>query len=232
MKDQKGIWMPVKIWPHSVGNIRNDVPPSGKVLFRWPKGETRDAYAVMGTVDNLPGDNKHLLWLEIEQAAHPFGKARTCESCHRSESQLAVSTWEFQDDQGAEPFQGTHRIVADRDSLRIEDIRNTTPLHLLEGAKMEDFASWVYLKDRWKVAGDFSIKTDREKYKKSLGLSREIEKELKLLDARAKGFDKKTLRNYKALKGAVLHNPEGDGNLLTNWRLVSHQQTDYNRAGR
>jgi hypothetical protein len=218
MKDQKGKWMPVKVWPHSVGNIRNDVPPSGKVLFRWPKGETRDAYAVMGTVDNLPGDNKHLLWLEIEQAAHPFGKARTCESCHRSESQLAVSTWEFQDDQGAEPFQGTHRIVADQDSLRIEDIRNTTPIHLLEGAKMEDFASWVYLKDRWKVAGDFSIKTDKEKYKKSLGLSKEIEKELKTLDAKSKGFDKKTLRNYKALRGAVLHDPDAGSGTLEEYK--------------
>ena len=231
MKDQKGTWMPVKVWPHSVGNIRDDVAPSGKVLFRWPKGETRDAYAVMGTVDNLPGDNKHLLWLEIEQAAHPFGKARTCDSCHKSESQVAVSTWEFQDDQGAEPFKGTHRIVADRDSLRIEEIKNITPIHLLEGAKMEDFASWVYLKDRWKVAGDFSIKTDREKYRKSLRVSRDVEKELKMLDAKAKGFDKKTLRNYKDLKGVVLHDPESGEKLLNSRRLVSQPQTHYNRAG-
>ncbi|MBF0519089.1 MAG: cytochrome c3 family protein, partial [Nitrospirae bacterium] len=26
MKDEKGIWRPYKVWPHSVGNIKNDVP--------------------------------------------------------------------------------------------------------------------------------------------------------------------------------------------------------------
>lgn len=214
MKDQKGIWMPVKVWPHSVGNIKDDVKPSEKVLFRWPNGETRDSYAVMGTVDNLPGNNKHLLWLQIEQAAHPFGKSRTCESCHKSESQLSISTWEFEDDQGAEPFKGTHKIVADRDGLRIEDIRNTTPINLLEGAKVEDFASWVYLKDRWRVPGDFSIKTDREKYKKSLKAFHDRDRELRILDEKAKGYDKKGLRIYKDVRGAVLHNPEEGREML------------------
>ena len=39
MKDQKGIWMPVKLWPHSVGNIKVDVPPSPSIQFRWPRSE-------------------------------------------------------------------------------------------------------------------------------------------------------------------------------------------------
>ncbi len=209
MKDQKGIWMPVKVWPHSVGNIKEDVKPSPRIMFRWPNGETRDAYYIIGTVDGLPADNRQLLWLEIEQAAHPFGKARSCESCHESGTQVSVSTWRFEDDQGAEPFSGTYRIVADKDALRIVGMRNTTPIKLIGGAKLADFASWIYLKDRWKAPGDFSIMADREKYKRFLSLSREVEKQLARLDALSKGFDKKTMRRYKEMKGAVLHDEEG-----------------------
>lgn len=212
MKDQKGIWMPVKIWPHSVGNIKEDVSPSKGVMFRWTKGETRDAYYVIGTFGNLPSNNKHLLWMEIEQAAHPFGKARDCESCHRSERQIAVSTWRFEDDQGAEPFDGSHQIVADKDSLRIVGLKNTTPINLLEGARLEDFAPWVYLKDKWVVPGDFSIKTDRAKYLLSLRKFREIEKRLRISERESLTYDKKTLRRYQELRGSILHNHE-DGQL-------------------
>ncbi|MFN3395554.1 MAG: hypothetical protein ACK4Z9_02005 [Thermodesulfovibrionales bacterium] len=213
MKDQKGIWMPVKIWPHSVGNIKEDVVPSKGLMFRWPRGETRDAYYVIGTFDNLPSNNKHLLWLEIEQAAHPFGKARDCESCHKSERQVAISTWRFEDDQGAEPFNGSHRIVADKDSLRIEGLKNTTPLNLLEGARLEDFASWVYLKDKWVMPGDFSIKTDRAKYLLSLRKFREIEKRLRISERESLTYDKNTLKRYRELRGSILHNHE-DGQLI------------------
>lgn len=210
MKDQKGIWMPVKIWPHSVGNIKEDVGPSKGVMFRWTKGETRDAYYVIGTFGNLPSNNKHLLWMEIEQAAHPFGKARDCESCHRSERQIAISTWRFEDDQGAEPFDGSHQIVADKDSLRIVGLKNTTPINLLEGARLEDFAPWVYLKDKWVVPGDFSIKTDRAKYLLSLRKFREIEKRLRISERESLTYDKKTLRRYQELRGSILHNHEDE----------------------
>lgn len=214
MKDQRGIWMPVKVWPHSVGNIKEDVKPSERLMFRWPGGETRDAYYVIGTVDNLPSNNKHLLWLEIEQAAHPFGRARDCDSCHKSERQVAVSNWRFEDDQGAEPFDGTHRIVADKDSLRIEGLTNKNSIRILEGYRIEDFASWVYLKDKWVAPGDFSIKIDRSKYLLSLKRFTNIEKRLKTFDIKSRGFDKKTLKRYRELKGALLHNHEDQG-LLT-----------------
>lgn len=203
MKDQKGIWMPVKVWPHSLGNFKKDVRPSEKILFRWPDGETRDAYYIVGTFSG------HLLWLEIEQAAHPFGKARSCESCHKSETQVSVSTWEFFDNQGAKPFKGTHKIIANKDGIRIVDVKNTTPIRLVGNSRLEDFASWIFLKDAWKAPGDFSIKTEKEKYKKALHLSKELEKEIKKLSSalgRAKGLDKKKIKRYKELKDAELHN--------------------------
>lgn len=223
MKDQKGIWMPVKVWPHSIGNIKDDVMPSERIMFRWPGGETRDAYYVIGTFDNLLSNNKHLLWLEIEQASHPFGKARDCDSCHRSERQVAISNWRFEDDQGAEPFDGTHRIVADKNSLRIEGLTSKTPIRLLEGARLEDFASWVYLKDKWVAPGDFSIKTDRRKYLLSLKRFTDMENRLRILDSKSRGLDKKSLRMYREFKGALLHNHEDTG-LLTEIEKVIIRQ--------
>ncbi|MEW6674715.1 MAG: hypothetical protein AB1348_01625, partial [Nitrospirota bacterium] len=58
-------------------------------------------------------------------------------------------------------------------------------------------------------------KTDKEKYKKALCLSNEIEKELKRLDTLSGGFDKRKMRRYKDLKGAVLHNEEEAKKLIS-----------------
>ncbi|MCL4492508.1 MAG: hypothetical protein M1510_11550 [Nitrospirae bacterium] len=215
IKDRKGMWMPVKIWPHSLGNVKKDVLPSKGIRFRWPDGETRDAYYVAGTFtisrEGIPPsafDNKHLLWLEIEQAAHPFGPARGCPSCHSSSKQLSVSHWEFEDAQGAEPFTGGYRIVADKKGIRIENLRATSPIELLPGYKLADFASWLYLKDKWKMPGDFSIKTDPGKYRKYHKISGALKERIKLLDARSGLFDKKSLRRYRELRASALHNPE------------------------
>ncbi len=205
MKDQKGMWFPVKIWPHSVGNIKRDAMPSG-VKFRWPGGETRDMYAIIGIFDNLPSGNKHLIWLEIEEVSHPFGKARDCKSCH-SGKQVSISRWEFQDDQGAEPFRGGYRIEADEKGLRIVDFWNTE-INVLEGYTLSDFASWLYLKDKWRLSGDFSIKTDMRKYKRYLELSERISKRLRDMEYRIKGMDKKIEKRFKEIKAISLHNED------------------------
>lgn len=212
IKDQRGKWMPVKIWPHSVGNIKQDVKPSERLMFRWPNGETRDAYYVVGTFDS-DRNSKHLLWLEIQQAAHPYGKARKCESCHKkptyNSQQIAVSRWEFIDDQGAEPFKGGHRIIADKNGLKIADMKNTTPIKLLKGYKLEDFASWIFFKDKWQIPGDFSIKAEQEKYNKYLDIANKIDDEIRIIDNYIKKKDKKIQKRFKELKGIILHNQEG-----------------------
>ncbi|NOY64592.1 MAG: hypothetical protein GXO97_04240 [Nitrospirae bacterium] len=218
MKDQKGIWMPVKVWPHSVGNIKVDVKPSGSVRFRWPKGETRDAYYIVGTFDNLPGNNKHLLWVEIEQAAHPLGKARECESCHASESQVAKSVWEFNDYDGADTFRGRHRIIADSNGLRFVDMENTTPIKVYPGYKLTDFASWIYLKDKWIVPGDFSIRTDRAKYRRYLAIYNKIKEELANIEKKIPPDDKKKKRRFKELKERVVHDLDRAEEFLKQYR--------------
>ncbi|MCG6550697.1 MAG: hypothetical protein L7F77_00095 [Candidatus Magnetominusculus sp. LBB02] len=204
VKDQKGTWRPYKVWPHSVGNIKDAVPPSSGLTFRWPDGQTHDAYYTVGTVDNLSADNKHLLWLQLDQAAHPFGKARACATCHK-DKQVAHSTWEFVDDGGAFPFSGQHSIIADAESLRVEGIDNTTAIEPMDGAKLEDFASWLFLKDRWKVPGDFSIKADKDKYDSYLTLSKRLQSGIARLDNISGSFTKAQLKRYKAIRGAVLH---------------------------
>lgn len=221
MKDQKGKWMPVKIWPHSVGNIKPDVRPSERIIFRWPNGETRDAYYVVGTfslpdrdgIKSSSSSNKHLLWFEIQQVSHPYGRARKCESCHKksvqSSQQVAISTWEFMDEQGAEPFKGGYRIIADKNGLRIVDLKNTTPIKLLEGYKLEYFASWIFFKDKWQMSGDFSIKAEKDKYNKYLLIANKVNNELKTLDNYVKVKNKKIQKQFKELKGIALHNQEG-----------------------
>ncbi len=216
IKDQKDKWMPVKVWPHSVSNIKPDVKSSEKLMFRWPNGETKDAYYIVGTFD-APANNKHLLWLELQQVSHPFGNARSCDSCHK-DKQVTISEWEFMDDQGAEHFKGSYKIIADRNGLRIAEMKNSIPIKLLDGYKLEDFASWVYFNDKWQVPGDFSIKVEKEKYNKYLALSKAIDRELKIIDSLVKGRDKKTMKKFKELKGIVLHNEDGAMELMKEFK--------------
>lgn len=207
VKDMNGIWRPYKIWPHSVGNIKESVSPAKGLEFKWPEGQTKDAIYTVGTFDGLPENNKQLLWVQFDQASHPYGKARQCDSCH-AERQESRSEWEFYDDYGAEPFKGEHKIIADTKSLRIADLTNTTPITLLEGAKLTDFAAWLFLKDKWVVPGDFSIKADKEKYRQSLENATTLNVQIKALENMSGRFDAKTLKRLKTVKSVTLHNEE------------------------
>jgi hypothetical protein len=218
MKDQKGKWMPVKVFPHSVGNIKPEVKPSERLMFRWPKGEAKDPYYIVGTF-NIGANDKHLLWIEIQQASHPYGKGRSCESCHK-EKQIATSTWEYMDDQGTEDtFKGGYKITADKNSLKITDMKNTTPIKVSEGYKLEDFVSWLFLKDKWQMSGDFSIKAEKDKYKKYLMLSKSIDREIKALDNYTKNKDKKIQKRFKELKGIALHNEDMAMELIQEFKI-------------
>lgn len=215
MKNQKGLWIPVKIMPHAVGNIKQNVSPSPTVQFRWPDGETQDAYFIIGTFDGLPENNNHLLWLEIQQAAHPYGKGRSCESCHQ-EKQISMSSWEFLEDQGTEEtFTGEYEIVTEARNLSIRNMRNTSPIIPFEEYNLSDFASWLYLKDKWKIAGEFHIKTDQKKYLLYLEKYRVLSAKLEKLDQGTKGLDEKSSRLYRDAKGVTLHDLDDENALLT-----------------
>jgi len=218
IKDQKGRWMPTKIWPNSAGGIKETIAPKSGLVFRWPKGETRDAYALLGTFSFPGGNNNYLAWIQVEQVAHPLGKSRTCESCLASETQTADVKWSYFDSQGAEPFTGSQKVIADKDGLRVKDIKATSEIVLMPGGRSEFFAAWRYLGDIWKTSGDFSIpKSDPVKYKALDKGLREAMKQLdaidkKLKEREAKGEDvKKLRRRWKEAKAAAVHEP---GSLL------------------
>jgi hypothetical protein len=214
IKDQSGRWIPTKIWPNSVGGIKETVAAKPGLIFRWPGGETHDAYAQLGTFSFSGGNNNYLAWLQVEEVAHPYGKSRTCGSCHDSDSQVSSVTWRYYDSQGAKPFTGSQKIVADRNGLRVQDIRATSKIIPLKGGKTEFYAAWMHLGDIWKTKGDFSIpKADPQKYGK---MEKTLQKELKELDnidhllrARAlKGENvKKLRRQWKDAKAVSIHDP-------------------------
>ena len=122
-----------------------------------------------------------------------------------------MSTWEFLDGQGTEEtFTGTYEIVADPMGLFIQNMRNTSPIRVFEDYNLSDFASWVYLKDKWRMKGDFSIKTDESKYRLYLDKYQTLAAKLKKIDQNVETLDSKTRRRYQNIKGAVLHNLEDD----------------------
>ena len=212
IKDRSGIWIPTKIWPNSSPYIKEGIRPKAGLTWRWPEGETRDAYVQLGTYSVPGGNNNYLAWIQVEQVAHPLGKSRTCESCHASERQTAKVTWQFFDSQGAEPFTGSQKVVADKDGLRVVDIKATSKISLMEGGRTEDFAAWMHLGDIWRTSGDFSIpRSDPKKYqdldqgvKAALRRLEAEDRELKLREA--KGDDvKKLRRRWREEKAAAVH---------------------------
>ncbi len=227
IKDQSGRWMPAKIWPNSMGGFKDTVAPKTGLIFRWPKGETRDAYVQLGTFSFPGGNNNYLAWLQIEEVAHPLGKSRSCANCHDSETQVAKVSWHYFDSQGAEPFDGSQKVVADRHGLRVKDIKATSKIVPMPDGKTEYFAAWLHLGDIWKTNGDFSIpKSDPGKYHKLDQGIREAMTRLDIIDKKlkareAKGEDvKKLRRRWKEAKAAAMHDPGSAQELLSELNRV------------
>jgi hypothetical protein len=213
--------MPTKIWPNSMGGFKDTVAPTPGITFRWPKGETKDAYAQLGTFSVPNGNNNYLAWIQVEQVAHPLGKSRSCENCHGSSTQIARVTWRYFDTQGAEPFTGSQTVVADKNGLRVIDIKATSKIKRMEDGKIENFAAWLRLGDIWKTTGDFSIpKSDPMRYRNleqgirgSLAWLEVIDKKIKAREAQGEDV-KKVRRLWKAAKTMALHEPGSADELM------------------
>lgn len=194
-----------------MGGIKNAVQPVPGLVFRWSTGETHDAYAQLGTFSFEGGNNNYLAWQQVEEVAHPLGKAQTCESSRGSETQVANVKRLYLDNQGAEPFDGTQNVVADRKGIHVRDIKAITPIKLMEGGKIKLFEALMKLGDIWKTSGGFSIpKSDPVNYR---GRDKSIQTVLAQLDAidktlkskEAKGEDMKLLRRrWKEARAAAV----------------------------
>jgi hypothetical protein len=123
-------------------------------------------------------------------------------------------TWRYFDSQGAEPFTGSQTVSADKNGLRIKDIKATSKIKRMEDGKIENFAAWLRLGDIWKTTGDFSIpKSDPIKYRnlekgvrEALARLDEIDKKIKAREAKGENM-KKMRRMWKAAKAMALHDP-------------------------
>lgn len=215
IKDYEGMYTPYKVWPNIATNMKDDVAGMDGIQFRWPGGETRDAYALLGTFDGMPGANKALAWLQLEAVGHPLGRSRTCGSCHDSTTQTAHADWEYLNYAGAEPFTGRQDVVADKNGLRVVGIKETSTMVLTCEVEPWDFAAWMYLRDIWHVNGEFSIpEADPLKYNTerqndavfAAGL-RKLEAGLAKLPPSGKPREELD-RRIKKLRGIGAHDPQ------------------------
>lgn len=169
IRDQGGRWIPVKPFPMAVLNQKAS-PFEPGLLWRYPpdlpeQKKTDDAWAYVGLFGGLPENNKAMLWIQMDKMSHKLGKSRSCDSCHSSPdgSQMQKVSWEYSDP-GAFPFSGGHEVQANRKGLFITKMQSDK-IELEKGYTLSSFAPWVYLKDSWKIAGDFSLPVIRDRLK-------------------------------------------------------------------
>ena len=171
IKDQRGRWIPVKPYPMAVLNQKGaDFKPG--LHWRYPAElpdleRTDDAWGYVGLFDGLPENNKALLWIQMDKLSHKYGASRSCDSCHASRSgeQRQEVRWDF-GDAGALPFNGRHTVLASGEGLFIRDIMADEKIDVGEGYKLSSLAPWFFLKDTWRIKGDFSLPVikDRKAY--------------------------------------------------------------------
>ncbi|RLG58210.1 MAG: hypothetical protein DRN88_01300 [Candidatus Hydrothermarchaeota archaeon] len=150
IKDENGIWVPVKPVPHAVENI-NACLPETKVSFRdFPDRSSRDAYAIEACFNNT------LFWIHMDKCSHGLREARNCSSCHSGEQKI-ISTWSMEGVHYPikKPFAGKTIVVGNSSGLFIK-IFNITEISKEDLTNAWDFAPWI-THSYWKIEGDFSI---------------------------------------------------------------------------
>jgi|Deesub1362B_J571_1020462.scaffolds.fasta_scaffold03730_4 hypothetical protein len=224
IKDKTGRWIPVKPFPMVTVSIAKDISGKEGPGFRSTaeRQDTRDAYALIGTFDGLPKNNKALLWFQMDKMSHAIRKeARDCDSCHASTEQSFRAKWKFTD-QGAEPFEGEHTIVANSTGLYAIGLTNTTPIVTKEGWDIADLAPWYYLRDKFYAKGDYSLpKVEEAKYSEAsseASLFREacLALEAKLQELAQAGVDVSREREeLQKVRAIGVHNPREGKKLLS-----------------
>ncbi len=220
IRDKTGKWIPVKPFPMVTVNIAKDIEGKPGPSFR--REESRDAYALIGTFDGLPKNNKALLWFQMDKMSHAIRKeARDCDSCHASTEQSFIAKWKFTD-QGAEPFEGEHRIVANSTGLYAIGLQNTSPIVTKKDWDIADLAPWYYLRDRFYARGDYSLpKVEEARYnaaKSEVSTFREacLTLEAKLRELAQAGVDVSAERKeLERIRVIGTHNPKEGRKLLS-----------------
>lgn len=163
IRDQKKRWIPVKPFPMAVMNQKKGPDLAPGLHWRWSAklpdiDRTDDAFGYAGTFSGLPENNNAILWLQMDKMSHKYGASRPCTSCHelKNGEQRQFVTWDFSD-RGAEVFSGSHTVSAGKKGLAILDMNSKDPIDVLPGYTLSAVAPFVYLKDKWRIPGDFSL---------------------------------------------------------------------------
>ncbi len=128
-------WMPVKPMPQAVLNQRKSLSPTS---IKRRRNDTLDAYAIVGTFNNT------ILWIHMDKASHAFGKARSCNGCHSTNEQIAISNWVvFRNHSMKILSKGGHVVIANKTGLYILNMTQVKELH---NANLT-----------WYAKGDFSL---------------------------------------------------------------------------
>ena len=183
IKNQKGRWIPVKPYAMAAMNQKSVGELKPGLAWRFPANlpdleRTDDAYAFVGLLKGMPENDNVLAWIQMDKISHKYGRSRNCESCHTKDGeQRQEVSWKFTD-QGAEPFEGKHTVVANKKGLFIKNMQAAGEIKVKEGWKLSSFAPWYYLNDKWHVKGNFSIPLVKKKavYGKELGRYENITK--------------------------------------------------------
>lgn len=161
IRDQAGLWIPVKPFPMAVMNQKS-APFTQGLHWRYPESlpplqRTDDAWGYVGIFGGLPENNDALLWIQMDKVSHKLGTSRSCDSCHgRADgSQLQRVSWEYSDP-GAFPFSGSHEVHATSTGLFISAMQSEK-IEVEPGYHLSAFAPWVYLRDKWRLTGDFAL---------------------------------------------------------------------------
>ncbi len=168
IRSQKGKWIPVKPYAMAVMNQKTAGELKPGLAWRFPVNlpyleRTDDAYAFVGLLSGMPENDNVLAWIQMDKVSHKYGKSRSCESCHTKDGeQRQEVSWRYTDP-GADPFNGKHTVIANKDGLFIRDMHAAADIKVKEGWKLSSFAPWYYLKDKWEVKGDFSIPPIKKK---------------------------------------------------------------------
>lgn len=220
VKNAAGRWIPLKPYPMAALNQTEDVEPSGLKFRAIPQrtiqGDTRigepktftvareqtdvnDAFIVNGTRDDLPQNNKALLWIQMDKMSHALGEARTCDSCHSSYAQTAESNFTYASKKDVQqPFTGSYKVIADADGIRFENMKTTQIIPAAQ-RHVADFAPFTFFPDGWNVKGiDFSIPFRPQKVAKATA---ELEEFLAQLD-------NVNDRNVETIRAVAWHNLE------------------------
>ncbi len=156
IKNEKGIWIPVKPVPHFVLNMKEKIQKTG-LKFRNVEGRnfSNDAYIIFGTF-KIKKNSYAVAWLHMDKASHGLSKGKNCTACHLSGVQTIMSNWWFKKEYSDDVFlKGRTIIVANSSGIYVR-IYGAEDYKEINRSELYDYAPWIELTN-FSSRGDYSL---------------------------------------------------------------------------